>query len=336
MALVLSEIESDIFKCKVARFETDVLKTSDFQQQLIDQSIDFCRLKVTSTNLENYTALAQLNIPLQFCGSILKYKMDFFNLPKPVYKNKGLSFEVYDPSNQQKILCSLIKETFITDPIGYYKNHLLAQILTKQQEVQCMSKWYIQHCDLKKNKMVLMKQGDEYIGYISIFRTENDIVNTPIAGVLPKFQGQKMFDDLRTYRHLYCLENSIQYGTAGARIENNYSQQTFINDGMKQVSNEAIYIVTPFLSKDANCTHVKTKRILTDIEIFHKLNEQHDILFLDYAEMHTYSKRSLKIKEETITSCKISIPINVDDKKLAVVQYFDSKERLCLVNWVEN
>jgi len=327
MALVLSEIESDIFECKVARFEAGVLKTRNFQQQLIDQSIDFCRLKVNSANLENYAALAQLNIPYQFCGSILKYKMDFFNLPKPAYKNKGLSFEVYNPANQQKILDDLIEDTFIDDPIGYYKNHLLAQIFTKQQEVQCMSKWYVQHCDLQKNKMVLMKQGDEYIGYISIFTTNNNAVNTPIAGVLPKFQGQKMFDDLRTYRHLYCLENNIQYGTAGARIENNYSQQTFINDGMKQVANEAIYIVTPFLSLDGKSEIFKTEHILSDVEVFQKLNE---------TELHTYTKKSLRIKEEAILSCKISIPINLKDKKLVVVQYFNTKDELCLVNWFES
>ena len=129
MALVLSEIESDVFNCNVARFETDVLKTCDFQQQLIDNSIDFCRLKVNSACLENYSALAQLSMPSQFCGSILKYKMDFFNLPKPTYKNEGLVFEVYDPTAQQDVLCHLIGNTFSTDPVVITKTICCQQFL---------------------------------------------------------------------------------------------------------------------------------------------------------------------------------------------------------------
>jgi len=335
MALVLSEIESEIFRCKVARFETDILNTYDFQQQLIEHSIDFCRLKVNSAHLENYEALVKLCVPHQFCGSILKYKMDFFNLPKPSYKNKNLIFEVYDPSTQQTVLAQLIQNTFITDPIGYYKNHILSKILRRQQEVQCMSKWYVKNCDENKNKMILMKADDEYIGYISMFQKNSNLVDTPIAGVLPKFQGRKMFDDLRTYRHLYCIENGIQYGTAGARIENNYSQQTFINDGMKQISNEAIYIVTPFFNKDADGIVIKHKDSLTDKDLFQSL-KQLGVHFLKDAKIGAYSKRSLWIKDGIIANCKVSIPVDVDDKKLVVVQYFDAEEKLCLINWLEN
>lgn len=335
MALILSEIESDVFNRKVARFETNLLKTYEFQQQLIENSIDICRLKVNSADLSNYDALSQLSVPFQFCGSILKYKMDFFNLPKPSYKNDNLEFEVYNASSQKGVLKKLIEATFVDDPIGYYKHNLLSNIITKEQEVQCMSNWYVQNCDFEKNKMVLMKKAGEYVGYISIFKTADDVVNTPIAGVLPKFQGQKMFDDLRTYRHIFCSENNIQYGTAGARIENNYSQQTFINDGMQQISNEAIYIVTPFLSKDVDVKPFKTEYCLTDIEAFQKINKQHNIIFFNDTKMGSYSKKSLIIREGTISSCKISAPINVKDKKLVVVQYFDDKDKLCLLNWFE-
>jgi len=336
MALVLSEIESEIFKCKAARFETDVLKTNNFQQQLIDNSIDFCRLKVNSANLKNYSALAQLSMPNQFCGSILKYKMDFFKLPKPAYKNKGLAFEVYNPISQQDILCNLIENTFITDPIGYYKNHLLSTIITKQQEVKCMAHWYVKHCDDSQNKMILMKIGDQYIGYISIFQKESNLVNTPIAGVLPKYQGQKMFDDLRTYRHLYCLQNHIKYGTAGARIENNYSQQTFINDGMQQISNEAIYIVTPFLNKNDKILSIKTKNILPDNTVFKSLNEQLNIHFLKDYKIKTYTKKSLFVKHADLSDCSISMPVCSNDRKMVVVKYYDNEQALCLLNWFES
>lgn len=328
---MLSDIESAVFNCKVGRAETNVLDAFNFEQSLIKQSIDFCRLKLDSSNLKNYRAIAQLNMPHQFCGSILKYKMDFFNLPKPFYKNKDLIFEVYNPSTQKNILRNLVEHTFINDPIGYYKNHLLSKILTKQQEVECMSKWYVKHCDDSKNKMVLMKSEDEYIGYISIFKTAEDIVNTPIAGVLPKFQGQKMFDDLRTYRHLYCLENKIQYGTAGARIENNYSQQTFIKDGMQQIGNEAIYIVTPFLGEKNNIIEGEINYILADYEIFDRTKD----FLLDFKHLMSYSKTCLSVKKEAVVKYVISLPVNTDQKKILVVRYFNVSDELCLVNWLE-
>lgn len=261
--------------------------------------------------------------------------MDFFNLPKPSYKNKNLVFEVYNPSTQQTTLAQLIQNTFVTDPIGYYKNHILSKILRREQEVQCMSRWYVKNCNESKNKMILMKVDDKYIGYISIFQKKSNLVDTPIAGVLPKFQGQKMFDDLRTYRHLYCLENNIQYGTAGARIENNYSQQTFINDGMQQISNEAIYIVTPFFNKNANGMGIKYEDFLTDKDLFISL-KQFGFNFLNDAKIGAYFKRSLWIKNGIIASCKVSIPVDVNDKKLVVVKYFDAEEKLCLINWLEN
>ncbi len=336
MALVLSDIESDTFDCKVGRAETSLLNTVNFEQSLIEQSIDFCRLKVNSADLNNYSALAKLNMPYQFCGSILKYKMDFFNLPKPSYKNKNLTFEVYKPSTQQNILANLVNETFINDPIGYYKNHLLSKILTKQQEVKCMAQWYAKHCDENINIMVLMKAGDQYIGYISIFKKEPNLVDTPIAGVLPKFQGQKMFDDLRTYRHLYCLENNIQYGTAGARIENNYSQQTFINDGMQQIANQSIYIVTPFLSKADSAKHTKANKLQADKTIFEQLHQQQGIHFFMEGDKQAYQKRSLYIKLSAIASYTLSVPVNLNDKKLVLVKYFDKAGALCLINWFEH
>lgn len=144
-----------------------------------------------------------------------------------------------------------------------------------------------------------------------------------------------MFDDLRTYRHLYCLENNIKYGTAGARIENNYSQQTFINDGMKQTANESIYIVTPFLSKGNNDKHIKAKHVQTDKTIFEQLNQKYNIQFFDEGTQYAYKKRSLCIKTSTIESYTLSVPVNLKDKKLLVVKYFNEKGIICLLNWFE-
>jgi len=334
MSLKLSEIESNIFNCKIARFETDLLNSNNFQNQLIENNIDICRLKLNGAGVENYEALSKLNMPFQFCGSILKYKMDFFNLPKPSYKNSGLQFEIYNPTHQKEILKNLIEETFIKDPIGYYKNNLLAKIFTKQQEVECMSRWYVQNCNIENNKMILMKQQENYIGYISIFKTNDNMVDTPVAGVLPKFQGQNMFDDLRSYRFLYCLENDIQFGTAGARIENNYSQQTFINDGMKQIGNEAIYIVTPFLNNEAEKFSCTTNEVLSPKKCIQIVNEKFDQKQLNCNELK-YSSKSYSVSNGEISKCTISIPVNAKDKSLFVLKYFNADDQLCVTNWFE-
>ncbi len=245
-----SKKESKNLNLKIGRIETENLQKRGFFQAVLKEEYDLIRLKIDSKHFDINHQIEKLGFPAYYCGSILRYHMHFFELTKPSFKIPNAEFVFYEQTHQQQLF-DLICESFRDDPVGYYKNPLISQLLSKDQEVASMANYYVEQMQDERNKMVFLKLDGLLVGFISIFYVEDGTIDTPISGVARKYRGMSVFDDLRSFRHKYCLENNIPLGLAGARSENFYSQKTFVRDGMVHVGNESIYQITPLLSAGA-------------------------------------------------------------------------------------
>lgn len=243
-----SKQESNLLGLKIGRMQTAIFDKKKLFQKILNEEYDLIRLKVDSQYFDINHQIEKLGIPYYYCGNILRYEMHFFDLPEPIFKIPSAEFILYTPQ-YKKLLFNMICESFEEDPLGYYKNPLVSLLLSKKEEVHSMASFYVEKMNNPKNKMFFLKMDKQLVGFISIFLIKEGVVDTPISGVIKSHRGKHVFDDLRSFRHQYCLNNNITLGLAGARSENFYSQKTFVKDGMIHVGSESIYQITPLLSK---------------------------------------------------------------------------------------
>lgn len=333
-----SEQESDLLGLKIGRVELNHLDDTAFFKEIIKEEYDLIRLKVDSKHFNINHQIEKLGIPAYYCGSILKYEMYFFNLPSPSFYIKNAEFSFYT-SDQKQILYDLICDSFRADPLGYYKNPLISQFLTKEEEVHSMASFYVNQVEQEKNKMFFLKLDGNFAGFISIFEVEKGVVDTPISGVAQAYRGNHVFDDLRSYRHLYCLENNIPLGLAGARSENFYSQKTFVNDGMIHVGNESIYQITPLLSKQTDgCLEVQfsiqSKNLQGALAEFQaKIIAEHKG-FISSDEFYLVAGRTCIVHpfyQSPQYYLKINTTIKSSNKMLTVSKVYDEHQEIQLV-----
>ncbi len=241
--------ESKLLGLRIGRYTiTDNLNEIENIKKVITvDSLDVLRLKCSAKHLNIVNLLYDLNVPFSYAGSILNYRFNCLKNKLPEFKNKAFEVLRYDDTNRN-IIKQLIYSAFLNDPLGYYKNPFLKKILSKEQECNSLTEFYLNNYNSEKAWLDCIVKDNKYLGVVSMLINQNGELDSSMAAVHPEYRGQGVFDDLRILRYKYCLEHNIEWSINGVRIENYHSQKSCVKDGMIHVGNDHVFLFTPLLN----------------------------------------------------------------------------------------
>lgn len=251
--ITFSENETTILKLKIGRCVVDKLDEEAFKDQILLNKYDVIRLTVPSEEEYIVNKLDSINLPYFFSASITRYKTPIVNIPVAPYIHKDLIFEEYD-GTQTQLLFDLLKGTWGTYPIGYYRTPILNKFMTKEKEIEAVYEFYKIN-NLKSNKpnntIMFIKHNGNYVGFFSM-NIINDTLESHIGGIIEPYRTAGYFVDMQEYIKRYCLEKGISYFCFGARNENRRVQYIFQKYGYLKESTDHVFHIVPMLSNLVN------------------------------------------------------------------------------------
>lgn len=269
-SLHFSDIESEILGLKVSRCNSDFFDEKELYKQIIENRYDLCRLKVPAEDEYAPKRLQQTGLPCFFSGSIRKYRTRIADNPDINYLHPNLTYEVYDGS-QDQLLKDMLVNTWGNYPLGYYRSPYLSELVTKEQELECVFRYYKKYNlnkDYPNNQILFMKDGTQYIGIFTLNLVGNTL-ECNLAGILEPYRKDGYFLDEMNFKKEYCLKHNIEYFTFGARNENAAVQRLFQflgfetagNDNVFQIPSLLTYSKTPVVIKEINTADLDTKNV---------------------------------------------------------------------------
>lgn len=320
-----SDIESEIMGIKVSRCNSENVDSKRLYSDLITNRYDLCRLKVPAEDEFIVNKLKETGLPFFFNGSIRKYKTRIADFPDIHYTHSNLSFEMYD-GTQDDLLKDMLTKTWGTYPIGYYRIPYLEGIVSKEQEIECVFRFYKKFNNnsiYPNNKIMFMKEGDNYVSIFTL-NTVGNTLECNLAGVLPQYRSQGYFHDEMNFKKEYCLQNGIEFFTFGARNENAAVQKIFQHLNFQTIGNDNVFLITPFLSYskevpvtrtfntyEADCAHM-SQLLYNEALLVAK-----QLFFSPSSVSFTVSGLS-SIKSSKIAEVTFSFPV-INEKELLMV-----------------
>lgn len=244
-----SLVESSIIGLKIGRINHDCFDEQALYRQLIEGRYDFCRLKVPAEDEYAPHRLHEMGIPYFFSGSIRKYRTRIADHPTVTYLHPNLQFELYDGS-QDQLLKDMLADTWGNYPLGYYRSPYMSELVTKKEELECVFQFYKKHNlnrDYPNNKIMFMKDGDNYVGIFTL-NTVGDTLECNLAGILKPYRSGMYFHDEMNFKKAYCLEHNLPYFTFGARNENAAVQRIFQHLGFETAGNDNVFHLPSLLT----------------------------------------------------------------------------------------
>lgn len=331
MKITHSQIESEIFQFKVGRCEEENIDSKKLLDTILENKFDFVRLKIPASNELISNELVKLGFPFFFSGSIRRYKVNVPEFPVDPYVNKDVEFELYDGS-QYNILREILIDTWLRYPLGYFRSPFLNQIIKKEQEIECVIKYYDKYNNYKtnpKNSIWFLKLKNEYVGFLALNIIDENVIESNIAGIHSKYQGMGLFHDVLRFIRNYSNERSIKWFYCGARSENVYSQRTFEKEYMTGYKVENVFHILSFLdSHNRNSLIIK----FTQGDI-----EQPGLAILGRCMTHyginkrenlSYKFQLLSALKSTSYQLQIDQPINTGEVKMLVPKLIDDKNQI--------
>lgn len=144
----------------------------------------------------------------------------------------------------------MLQDTWGNYPLGCYRSPYLSHLVTKEQELESVYQYYKKHNlnrAYPKNKIMFMKDGDNYVGIFTL----NEVGNTlecNLAGILKPYRSGMYFHDEMNFKKEYCIKNGFESFTFGARNENAAVQRIFQHLGFETAGNDNVFHITSLLT----------------------------------------------------------------------------------------
>ena len=244
-----SEIESDVYGLKVARANLESLNTTELVKEICSEGYDICRLRISTEKVDTVLKLKESGMPFFFSASIRRYRTAVKDLTEQPFIHANTEYEKYDGS-QTGLLYEMLKSCWGDYPIGYYKTPFINQLISKEQELDCVYKYYGKHnieTDYPGNSIMFMKHDGKYVGFFALNVIENRL-ESHIGGILKPYQRDGHFVDMQEFIRRFCMDNNLNYFCFGARNENSRVQSIFRKFGYKSYGTENVFHLTPLLS----------------------------------------------------------------------------------------
>ena len=249
-SLDFSPIESEVLGLKIGRSQATEFNPAQFRNAVLEGGFDLVRFKVSSEVEMAQALLFQSGLPAFFSGSIRRYDTRINAAPEGEYNHPDLIFEEFDGS-QEQLLKDMIRGTWGTYPIGYYRTPFLSELIDKEAEIECLYRYYKKH-NLKTNNpsntIMFIRQRDRYVGFFALNHLNGNL-ESHIGGILEPYRhGGYFLDKLRYIKH-YCLEHGLSRFLFGARNENPGVQRIFQYVGFQPVGTDNVFHLPLFLSR---------------------------------------------------------------------------------------
>lgn len=325
----ISQIESDIIGLKVARFNCATFDPKDLHNELVRNRFDLCRLKTPSENEYAVSVLQQMGLPFFFSGSIRKYRTRIADNPNIHYLHNNLVFEMYD-GTQDLLLKDMLKKTWGTYPIGYYRSPYLDTLIGKETELECVYQYYKKYnnnIEYPMNKIMFMKDGDKYIGVFTLNQTAN-VLECNLAGILPEYRSGGYFHDEMNFKKEYCIKHGIEFFTFGARNENASVQRIFQHLNFQTIGTDNVFHISPLLSHTINLPIIKSFNLsnYTKTEVCSLLQKEATTLINQKTIIESISFKVCGLDAlslEPHTEIQFTFPVLQENKQLIVLKSTD-------------
>ena len=328
-----SPFESEIFKLKVGRIGVDDFDPQLLQTELLNGEYDLCRVKVPCSNEDTILKLEQLGLPYYFSASIRRYKTPVKNIPDGKFLHDDIVYEKYDRSKDQ-LLYDMLVSCWGDYPMGYYRTPFLSNIISKEQEIQCVFKYYQKYNlqeDYPNNTIMFMKRNGEYVGFFALNVFE-DRLESHIGGILKPFQRFGYFYDMQEYIRRFCLNNDLTYFCFGARNENGRVQTIFRRYGYEAYGTDNVFHIPCLLSLKGESPTIYKELV---IESNNQIENRTRILNLlinekksDFPKTYSnFQSNYLPVKQITEGKYKVEIdhPLSTSLKDVFRVKVYQNK-----------
>lgn len=320
-----SKNENEIFGFNIGRCNVDYLDENLLRSEILEGKYDLCRLKLNSEDEMVSIKLSKTGFPFYFSGSIKRYRTKIDSNKILDISHREMIFEEYD-GTQIVLLKEMLRGTWGTYPLGYYRTPILCELVNKELELESVFNFY-RHNNLKanhpKNTILFMKDKGKYVGFFAL-NTVNSDLESHIGGILEPYRKDGYFLDMLTYIKNYCVENNLSHFVFGARNENAQVQKIFQDFGFKAIGTENVFHIIPFLSytstpKKQESLYIKKDFKSLVFEYLSKLNTKGRLVDLKIHELYKIDND----KEYIITH---TVPIQNENETFFVFQlHFNNK-----------
>jgi RimJ/RimL family protein N-acetyltransferase len=252
-----SPIESEVLGLKIGRCQAGFFEPELLRASVLEAGFDLVRLKVSAEDEMVPARLFQAGIPAFFSGSIRRYDTRITAAPDGDYLHADLVFEAYNGS-QDQLLKDMIRGTWGTYPIGYYRTPLLSELISKEAEIECLFRYYKKH-NLStlnpQNTIMFIRHGDQYVGFFALNHLNGNL-ESHIGGILEPYRRGGYFLDKLRYIKNHCIEHGLSRFLFGARNENAGVQRIFQYVGFQPVGTDNVFHLPLFLNREGESEYL--------------------------------------------------------------------------------
>lgn len=336
--LTISAFESEFLNLRISRCDLDILNEDvidKIRTSAIEQNIDVIRLKIPATTTNSQQYLSKLSFPFSFSGgisefSVIREKYDFSNCRNNVELIEATA-------NDEHKFKDYFYQTFSEHNIGYMNSPYLSTILTDKDELDCLFNFYLKYLTAKDHRVIFFKKDGIEIGFTTVQRTAENVLISPVTGVLPQFRSQGLLTEIFESYLLYFRDNKYDSSVLSARIENSIMIQFYFKLKFKFEGNRFNYNITPLLNKQNN----KEKIVLKQVQFY----DSETLISLIKNKIQSTENNTLQLKDcksyidksfDKTISCDIEIsqPYNNKFSALFVCKIIQNN-KVTSIFWLE-
>ncbi len=252
-----SPSESKILDIKIGRAHLDTIDTGLLTKDIIAQQFDCCMLKVPANLPDLFIQLDKLQLPYYVSGVVSKYHIDFVKHTAKGFLHENLSFEIFDGTTNRELLEEIVRASFQNEPLTYYDIPFFKKNIARKQELDCLVNYVLSFDNIEKfdaesvrnvKMNWLVKFDATYIGFVSV-AINGKSIEYVLAGILPSYQGRRIYLDMLRYMQNYALSLGMEDGYLGSRIQNIPAQKVYHKGNMTVQTYYLNIHLLPFLSK---------------------------------------------------------------------------------------
>lgn len=320
-----SKNETEVLGFNIARCNEDEFDENQLKSEIFEGKYDLCRLKIPAENEMVSSKLYKVGIPFFFSGSIRRYKTFINEKPQGEFLYPDMTYEMYD-GTQDELLFELLKGTWGTYPLGYYRTPFVCELVDKEAEIQSVFKFY-KKSNLNslnpENSIMFMNHKGNYVGFFALNKIGGGL-ESHIGGIVEPYRKGGYFLDMLRYIKIFCVENNLDFFAFGARNENAYVQKIFQDVGFKAIGSENVFHLIPMLS----LSQIPKKYLVLSKNDFQTIIESANKFIGQY--FIKYKITSVQISEldaenetENIGRIVLSMPVKTTKSFLAVILMID-------------
>lgn len=331
----LSENESSLFSFRIGRENVNEFEVLKFKKRVLLGKFDLCRLKLPAEDEMISIKLHQTGFPFYFSGSIRRYETPILVRPEGNFLHPEMAYEVYDGS-QKDLLLTMLKGTWGTYPLGYYRTPFLADLVDKEKEIQAVFNFY-KKSNLNSlnpdNSILFMKDGDNYVGFFALNKIDGHL-ESHIGGILKPYRRGGYFLDMQRYIKNYCLDNHLSHFAFGARNENAEVQRIFQYENYLPVGSENVFHVLSMLSLNQLDKEVKIgqSHYQSLYDLLPDIKNQLSHLFPSFSIKKI---QTADFSSQLSDRVFLSVPVKTDEHALIVLKEYNRNEELVRCHYLE-